>query len=152
SVSTAVMMATPADLEDFGIGFSLSEGFVTDAAGIRNVVALTVENGFCVDIAVDEAALKPRSVRALEGRTGCGLCGVEDIADGVKRVKPITPGFALDPSCVQKAFADLPARQPMNRINHSVHAAAWVTPEGEIKLVREDIGRHNALDKLLGAV
>jgi FdhD protein len=152
SVSTAVMMATPADLEDFGVGFSLSEAFVTDAAAIRNVVALAVENGFCVDIAVDEQALKPRSLRALEGRTGCGLCGVEDIAGVVKPVKPITAAFALDPSAVQRAFADLPARQPMNRINHSVHAAAWVTPEGEIRLVREDIGRHNALDKLLGAV
>ncbi|MGE3877051.1 MAG: formate dehydrogenase accessory sulfurtransferase FdhD [Parvibaculaceae bacterium] len=152
SVSTAVMMATPADLEDFGVGFSLSEGFVTEAAAIRNVVTLTVENGFCVDIAVDAAALKPRSLRALEGRTGCGLCGVEDIADVVKPVRPIAPAFALDPSAVQKAFSDLPARQPMNRINHSVHAAAWVTPEGEIRLVREDIGRHNALDKLLGAM
>lgn len=152
SVSTAVMMATPADLEDFGIGFSLSEGFVSDAKAISNVVALTVENGFCVDIAVDEAWLKPRSARALEGRTGCGLCGVEDIADVVKPVAPITPAFALHPKAVEKAFADLPARQPMNRINHSVHAAAWVTPEGDIKLVREDIGRHNALDKLLGAM
>src|SRR5262245_24390631 len=152
SVSTAVMMATPADLEDFGVGFSLSEGFVTAASGIRNVVALTVENGFCVDIAVDEAVLKPRSLRALEGRTGCGLCGVEEIADVVKPIGRIMPAFALDPAAVQKAFADLPARQPMNRINHSVHAAAWVTPTGEIKLVREDIGRHNALDKLLGAV
>ena len=63
----------PADLEDFGVGFSLSEGFVTEASAIRNVVALTVENGFCVDIAVDEAALKPRSVRALEGRTGSDM-------------------------------------------------------------------------------
>jgi FdhD protein len=115
-------------------------------------VALTVENGFCVDIAVDEAALKPRSVRALEGRAGCGLCGVEDIADVVKPVARIAPAFALDPAAVQKAFADLPALQPMNRVNHSVHAAAWVTPRGEIRLVREDIGRHNALDKLLGAV
>lgn len=152
SVSTAVMMATPADLEDFGVGFSLSEGFVTDATAIRNVVSLAVENGFCVDIAVAEEALKPRSARALEGRTGCGLCGVEDIADVIKPTAPITRGFALDPLAVQRAFADLPVLQPMNRINHSVHAAAWVTPEGEIRLVREDIGRHNALDKLLGAV
>jgi len=152
SVSTAVMMATPADLEDFAVGFSLSEGFVTDAAAIRNVVALTVENGYCVDIAVDQAALKPRSARALEGRSGCGLCGVEDIADVVKPTAPIDQAFALDPASVQKAFADLPQHQPMNRVNHSVHAAAWVTPAGEIRLVREDIGRHNALDKLLGAV
>src|SRR5262245_54616722 len=152
SVSTAVMLATPADLEDFCIGFSLSEGMVTEASGIRNVVALTVENGFCVDIAVDEAFLKPRSSRALEGRTGCGLCGVEDIADVVKPIRRIAPAFTLDPSALQKAFAELPAHQPMNRTNHSVHAAAWVTPAGEIKLVREDIGRHNALDKLLGAV
>lgn len=152
SVSTAVMMATPADLEDFAVGFSLSESLVIDASAIRNVVALIVENGFCVDIAVDETSLKPRSARALEGRTGCGLCGVEDIADVVKPTAPITQAFALDPASVQKAFADLPALQPMNRVNHSVHAAAWVTPMGEIKLVREDIGRHNALDKLLGAV
>ncbi len=152
SVSTAVMMATPADLEDFAVGFSLSEGFVSEARAIRNVVALTVENGFCVDIAVDATALKPRSARALEGRTGCGLCGVADIADVVKPTAPITPGFKLDPQSVQKAFADLPQHQPMNRINRSVHAAAWVTPEGEVRLVREDIGRHNALDKLLGAV
>lgn len=152
SVSTAVMMATPADLEDFAVGFSLSEGFVTDAAAIRNVVALTVENGFCVDIAVDEKALKPRTARALEGRTGCGLCGVEDIADVVKPTTPIKQAFTLDPASVRRAFAGLPALQPMNRVNHSVHAAAWVTPLGEIKLVREDIGRHNALDKLLGAV
>ena len=70
----------------------------------------------------------------------------------VKPMVPIVQGFALDPSAVQKAFADLPAQQPMNRVNRSVHAAAWVTPEGGIQLVREDIGRHNALDKLLGAV
>lgn len=152
SVSTAVMMATPADLEDFGVGFSLSEGFVTAASAIRNVVALTVENGFCVDIAVDESALKPRSARALEGRTGCGLCGVEDIADVVKPTAPVESRFTLAPAAVLKAFADFPAHQPMNRLNHSVHAAAWVTPDGRILLAREDIGRHNALDKLLGAV
>ncbi|TMJ35282.1 MAG: formate dehydrogenase accessory sulfurtransferase FdhD [Alphaproteobacteria bacterium] len=152
SVSTAVMMATPADLEDFAVGFSLSESFVSDATAIRNVVALTVENGFCVDIAVDASALKPRTARAIEGRTGCGLCGVEDIADVIRPTAPVTRGFALDPAAVEKAFADLPALQPMNRVNHSVHAAAWVMPGGEIRLVREDIGRHNALDKLLGAV
>jgi FdhD protein len=146
------MMATPADLEDFAVGFSLSEGLVADAGAIRNVVALTVENGFCVDIAVDDSALKPRSPRALEGRTGCGLCGVEDIADVVKPVARIKPAFALDPSAARKAFSDLPALQSQNRINHSVHAAGWVTPRGEVMLVREDIGRHNALDKLLGAV
>jgi FdhD protein len=152
SVSTAVMMATPADLEDFAVGFSLSEGFVTDAAAIRNVMALTVVNGFCVDIAVDAAALKPRSARALEGRTGCGLCGVEDIADVVKPIRPVRPAFTLDPAAALEAFAGFPAHQPMNRLNHSVHAAAWVSPAGGILLAREDIGRHNALDKLLGAV
>jgi FdhD protein len=152
STSTAVMMATPADLEDFAVGFSLSEGFVRDAAAIRNVMALTVDNGFCVDVSVDEDALKPRSVRALEGRTGCGLCGVEDIADVIKPMTPVTSHFTLDPKAVRRAFAELPQHQPMNRVNHSVHAAAWVTKDGAIKLVREDVGRHNALDKLLGAI
>jgi FdhD protein len=152
SVSTAVMMATPADFEDFAVGFSLSEGFVTRADAISNVVALPVENGFCVDIAVDASALKPRSARALEGRTGCGLCGVEDIADAVRPVNRIVKRFELSAEAVARAFAALPALQPMNRLNHSVHAAAWVSPAGEIVLVREDIGRHNALDKLLGAL
>ncbi len=126
----------------------MSEGFVTDAAAVL-LVALTVENGFCVDIAVNEAALKPRSLRAL-GRTGCG--------DAASRTSPMLsqgndhPRLALDPSAVQKAFANLPARPANELINHSVHAAAWVSPEGDIRLVREDIGRHNALDKLLGAM
>ena len=152
SVATAVMMATPADFEDFGVGFSLSEGFVTRADAIRNVVALPVENGFCVDIAADADALKARSGRALEGRTGCGLCGVEDIADAVRPVKTTKAAFALSAEAVGRAFADMPQQQPMNRLNHSVHAAAWVSPEGDILMVREDIGRHNALDKLLGAL
>jgi FdhD protein len=152
SVSTAVMMATPADFEDFAVGFSLSEGFVTRADAIRNVVALPVENGYCVDIAVDALALKARTTRALEGRTGCGLCGVEDIADAVRPLRKIKATFALSAEAVSRAFTELPKQQPMNRLNHSVHAAAWVSPEGAVLLVREDIGRHNALDKLLGAL
>jgi FdhD protein len=152
SMPTAVMMATPADFEDFAVGFSLSEGFVTRADAIRNVVALPVENGYCVDIAADADALKPRTARALEGRTGCGLCGVEDIADAVRPVKKTKAAFALSAQAVSRAFAELPKQQPMNRLNHSVHAAAWVSPKGDILMVREDIGRHNALDKLLGAL
>lgn len=149
-----VMLASPTDLEDFGVGFTLSEGIVDSADEIRGVELVRDGEGLAVHLNITGERLSRilQRQRNLTGRTGCGLCGVEDIADVVKPVAPIIQAFALDPAAVQKAFAGLPARQPMNRINHSVHAAAWVTPEGEIRLVREDIGRHNALDKLLGAV
>jgi FdhD protein len=149
-----VMLASPADLEDLGVGFTLSEGIVDAADEIRNVELIRDGEALAVHLEITGERLSRilQRQRNLTGRTGCGLCGVEDIADVIKPVAPITAGFTLDPASVQKAFAQLPARQPMNRINHSVHAAAWVAPDGEIKLVREDIGRHNALDKLLGAV
>jgi FdhD protein len=149
-----VMMATPADLADFGRGFALAEGIVKGRADIRGVLTMPVENGVAVDIAVDEAALEaallPR--RSLEGRSGCGLCGVENIADVVRVTEPVPNTVRPEPAAILKAADELPQRQPMNRLNHTVHGAAWVSLAGEIAIVREDVGRHNALDKLIGAL
>jgi FdhD protein len=148
------MMATPADLADFGVGFALAEGIVTRRADIRGVLSMPVENGLAVDIAIDESALEAARMprRSIEGRSGCGLCGVENIADVVRVTKPVPRQVRPDPAAILKAAAALPKLQPMNRLNHTVHGAAWVSLAGEILFVREDVGRHNALDKLIGAV
>jgi FdhD protein len=149
-----VMMATPANLTDFGIGFALAEGVVQKRSDIRGVLAMPVENGFAVDIAIDEDTLEAARLvrRSLEGRSGCGLCGVENIADVVRVSKPVPNRVAPGASAILKAAKALPQMQPMNRLNRTVHGAAWVSLSGEILLVREDVGRHNALDKLIGAL
>ena len=154
SAPYTVMMATPANLTDFGVGFALAEGIVTKRSDIRAVLAMPVENGFAVDIAVDEEALESARMvrRSIEGRSGCGLCGVENIADVVRVTKPVATQVRPSPAAILKAAEELPRRQPMNRLNHTVHGAAWVSLDGRIVLVREDVGRHNALDKLIGAL
>jgi FdhD protein len=154
SAPYTVMMATPANLCDFGVGFALAEGIVRKRSDIRAVLAMRVENGFAVDIAVDEEALESARMvrRSIEGRSGCGLCGVENIADVVRVTKPVATQVRPSPAAILKAAAELPRRQPMNRLNHTVHGAAWVSLDGRIVLVREDVGRHNALDKLIGAL
>jgi FdhD protein len=154
SAPYTVMMASPADLADFGLGFALAEGIVASRADIRGVLVMPVENGLTVDIAVDEATLEAARMprRSIEGRSGCGLCGVENIADVVRVTEPVPHSVHPEPAAILKAAAELPRRQPMNRLNHTVHGAAWVSLKGDILLVREDVGRHNALDKLIGAM
>lgn len=154
SAPYTVMMATPENLYDFGVGFAVAEGIAAKRTDILGVLVMPVENGFAVDVAIDEAALgaahMPR--RSIEGRSGCGLCGVENIADVVRVTEPVARKVVPEAAAILKAAAELPARQPMNRVNHTVHGAAWVSLEGEVLVVREDVGRHNALDKLIGAL
>jgi len=154
SAPYAVMMATPADLEDFAMGFALSEGLVKRVGDIANVLAFPSGEGFTADIAVAEGKLiRERMVsRTLEGRVGCGLCGVSEMADAIRMPEGRLGMAALTPDAIARAFAELPRFQPMNAVNHTVHAAAWVSPEGRIRFAREDVGRHNALDKLIGAM
>jgi FdhD protein len=154
STPYTVMMATPANLADFGVGFVLAEGIVKKRSDIRGVLAMPVANGLTVDIAVDDSALEGAALprRSIEGRSGCGLCGVENIADVVRVTDPVPQSVRPDPAAILKAAAELPSRQPMNRLNHTVHGAAWVSLDGKVLLVREDVGRHNALDKLIGAL
>lgn len=149
-----VMMATPANLTDFGRGFVLAEGVIHNRSDILGVIAMPVENGWAVDVALDEEALAEARLprRSIEGRSGCGLCGVEKIDDVVRVTEPVPHTVRPTAEAILKAAHELPKRQAMNRVNRTVHGAAWVNLAGEILLVREDVGRHNALDKLIGAL
>ena len=152
--SHAVMMATPADLEDFALGFSLAEEIVGSAADIEKIAVRETPLGFVVNLTVDPLRLLRGSLRSrsMEGRSGCGLCGVDSLVHAVREPRKIETALEVDPAAVAAAFRALPDHQPMNRANRSVHAAAWCAPDGAIRMAREDVGRHNALDKLIGAV
>ncbi len=154
SVSYAVMMATPADLEDFAVGFALSEGLVAHALHISNVLVLPSGEGFSIDLAISEPNLiRERMIsRSIEGRVGCGLCGIAEMSDAIRMPDGKLHAPALDATAVAIAFDALPAHQPMNELNRTVHAAAFCSVDGAILLAREDVGRHNALDKLIGAM
>ena len=152
--SHAVMMATPADLEDFALGFSLAEEIVGSAADIEKIAVRETPLGFVVNLTVDPLRLLRGSLRSrsMEGRSGCGLCGVDSLVHAVREPRKIETALEVDPAAVAAALRSLPDHQPMNRANRSVHAAAWCAPDGSIRLAREDVGRHNALDKLIGAI
>lgn len=149
----AVMMATPADLEDFAYGFSLSEGRVARAGDIRGVAVHEQLEGYVVDIdAPAAAAIDDGDARLMPGRSGCGLCGSRHLEDVLRPIPPVSDGPVLAHGALEAALGALAAHQPLNGHTGAVHAAAWASPEGEILAVREDVGRHNALDKLLGAL
>ena len=149
-----VMMATPADLEDFAVGFSLSEEIVARAADIGEVRASPYSQGIelAVTIPAAAAAALQRRGRQLVGQTGCGLCGVQTVSDALRPPRVVTAEWTLAPEALWRAEAGLAMRQSLNRATGAVHAAAWATPDGEIRVLREDVGRHNALDKVTGAL
>jgi FdhD protein len=150
----AVMMATPADLEDFGIGFTLTEGIVERANEIRSIELIASELGIEVRMWLDgdRAASLAARRRAMSGPVGCGLCGIESLEQARRaplRVTSRTTFHARDLLAAMQALAPL---QILNQQTRSVHAAAFWHPSNGIGPVREDVGRHNALDKLAGAV
>jgi FdhD protein len=149
-----VMMATPADLEDLAIGLVLTERIVRDVGAIERIDVANYLDGIAVDLSLPADALNEsaRNRRSLEGRVGCGLCGVEALAGLPPRPSgAVGKRLTIETAAVRAAFDALSARQPLNRATHSTHAAAWCSRSGTIELVREDVGRHNALDKLIGA-
>lgn len=147
-----VMMASPADLEDFATGIAVTEGLVASAAAIAGLRIEVRDRGIAIDLRVDPAALAPLPARSLEGRTGCGLCGLERLDQMRAAPARSAAAAAIDPPCIARALAALPAAQPLNRATRTVHGAAFCAPDGAIRLLREDVGRHNALDKLAGAI
>jgi FdhD protein len=149
-----VMMCTPDDLEDLAYGFSLTEGIIQHSAEIESVEIARHARGveMCITIPADAAARLSKRTRAIAGRTGCGLCGVEAIDDAVRATKAVTSALTIDAAALWRAGESLDAHQPINRETHAVHAAAWATPDGALAVVREDVGRHNAIDKVLGAL
>lgn len=155
-VPFAVMMVTPLDLEDFALGFSLSEGLVAEPADLQSVEVRTRLEGIELAIQVASDKVEQRAgnggERLLPGRSGCGLCGARMLEDAVRHPAPVGTGPCIEAAALQRALETLQVAQPVNSATGSVHAAAWVDVDGAIMLVREDVGRHNALDKLIGAM
>ena len=153
-VPHVVMLATPADLEDYAFGFTLSEGLVERADEIRGVEVVQSEASADVKISVawERFTQLLQRRRNLAGRTGCGLCGAETAEDAIRECPAVPPGVTITAAELHGARAQLSGRQPINARTGSVHAAAWVVPGEGIKVVREDVGRHNALDKTIGAL
>ncbi|MBX3622122.1 MAG: formate dehydrogenase accessory sulfurtransferase FdhD [Rhizobacter sp.] len=154
-ISHAVMMATPADLEAFALGFALSEGLLADRSECRGIEVVPGPDGVEVqlDVASQAASRLQERRRTLAGRTGCGLCGIDSLRQLDLQPQPVARAAWVDtlaPEVLLRAFAALPERQPMNAQTGAHHAAAWSSTEGELTTVMEDVGRHNALDKLLG--
>jgi FdhD protein len=153
-VNHVVMLATPADLEDLAVGFTLSEAIVAAPGEIRSVALGQVDEALVVDLDIAPqrfAALLQRH-RNLTGRTGCGMCGAESLADAIRDPGTLGGGLRVSAAELHAALAALGARQALNARTGSIHAAAWVVPGRGLLHVREDVGRHNALDKLIGAL
>ena len=153
-IAHAVMLASPADLEDFGLGFSLGEGILAGAKELYDLELETGAAGVTIQMRIAEArfaALKSRR-RALAGRTGCGLCGVESLAQVARPLPPLAAGLTITTTALRQALAHLQAHQPLHASTGGVHAAAWADRAGKVLALREDVGRHNALDKLIGAL
>jgi FdhD protein len=153
-VSHVVMMATPQDLTDFALGFSLSEGILRRPGELAEVEIVEAENGIEVRMTIDRRrfALLANRRRNLAGRSGCGICGVDSLEAALRPLPRLPASAAPGIEAVRGALAALPSAQRINSETRSVHGAAWASMSGEILLLREDVGRHNALDKLIGAM
>jgi FdhD protein len=152
--SFAVMMATPNDLEDFAYGFALTEQIADSVSDIRGVEVEPAEDGWKLKIALSGERLQTHLARgrAMSGRTGCGLCGIEDFSQMPSPRPLLHPQAPIAPEAIRVALSELESSQPLNQATRAVHAAAWCGRDGTIVLVREDVGRHNALDKTIGAL
>jgi FdhD protein len=149
----AVMMASPSDLEDFAFGFCLTEGVIESRADIKDLRVSPDEDGFRVDITLAGARFAKVLARQrnLSGRTSCGLCGITDKAE-LKRQGPDIAASSIDPAKIGAMLSTLEAHQPLNQLTRAVHGAAFFDANGRFVAAREDVGRHNALDKLIGAL
>lgn len=154
----AVMMATPADLEDFAWGFSRNEGLITTTDEIIacEIVVREVAGEAAIELRLDLGGARQEALwrrqRRLLGATGCGLCGMESLEAALEPLPALVGDLRLDAASLAAAMATLGARQVLNRESHALHAAAFFAPGRGIVAVREDVGRHNALDKLAGAL
>lgn len=153
-ISYAVMMVSPVDLEDFAYGFSLTEGIVDNAAQIYDCEWLHTEQGHTIELSISAerfARLKEKR-RNLTGRTGCGLCGTESLAQAIRMPKPLHSELRFDLSAIARAVDNMKTKQTLLEMTGATHAAAWCDVKGSIEILREDVGRHNALDKVIGAL
>src|ERR1700733_5169471 len=150
----AVMMATPQNLRDFAVGFSLSEGIVLSAEDIESFEIVELDDGteLRMWLAQSRADRLSERRRHIAGPTGCGLCGIDSIAEAVRPAATVAQGGAFSPQQVTAAIQSIPSLQTINVATRAVHAAAFWTRAAGIVALREDVGRHNALDKLAGAL
>jgi FdhD protein len=153
-ISHAVMMATPADLEDFALGFSLSEEIIVGPGQCYGIDVEPAAGGIAVQIEIAGSAfmaLKERR-RSLTGRTGCGLCGVDSLDQVCRALPSLAPARGFHVDGVRRALRAIGAEQKLTQLTGAAHAAAWCGMDGTLHIVREDVGRHNALDKVIGAM
>ncbi|WP_230410162.1 formate dehydrogenase accessory sulfurtransferase FdhD [Undibacterium rugosum] len=155
-ISHAVMMASPSDLEDFARGFSLSEGVVSRVQQIYDIRILQQHQpaGLVLEIQIAAECVDQlkRQKRQLAGRTGCGLCGIDSLAALPQSCVQVSAGPPIPLTALQAALRQMPALQVQNAVTGALHAAAFASLDGQITMLREDVGRHNALDKLTGAL
>jgi FdhD protein len=149
----AVMMATPADLEDFATGFALTEGLAASASAVTDLAVAEVEQGWILRATLSGLGIEKLQdrVRARVAESSCGLCGIENLAEVTRPLPPVAAHAAIEPAAIFAALGALRDSQPLTRATGAAHAAAWASPAGEIACLREDVGRHNAMDKLIGA-
>lgn len=153
-VSHAVMLATAQNLEDFALGFSLSEGIVNDKSELYGIELRVESKGIELhcDIASERfMQLKDRR-RTLAGKTGCGLCGAESLEQAMRYPRHLTAPVIFKRNAILSGLSAMPMQQLLQQQTGATHACAWVLADGTVELVREDVGRHNALDKLIGAI
>lgn len=147
-----VLMATPDDVEDLARGFTLTEA-VAGAADILSVEVRETDLGLLADVRLRVGSVRHKArPRTLEGRSSCGLCGVQRLSDAVRPLPQVGEGRQIAHSAVQRALEALTQAQALGRLTRATHAAAFADPDGRVRLSREDVGRHNALDKLAGAM
>lgn len=157
-ISHVVMMATPKDLEDFALGFSLSEGIVSATHQVLDIEQRSISEGIelAINITGKAFAQLKNKRRNLTGRTGCGLCGAESLQQAKPVLEPVTSDIKISHQTLQVAINNLQQHQHLHQYlqqqTGAVHAAIWCDDQGQLLLAREDVGRHNALDKLLGAM
>ncbi len=153
-LSYAVMMATPADLEDFALGFALTEGLARAPGDLTDVAVAEVEFGWIVRATLSGLGIDQLTdrVRARVAESSCGLCGIDNLEAVARPLPGVAAHQPLAASAIFAALAALRDHQPLGRKTGAAHAAAFASPEGAIHTVREDVGRHNAMDKLIGAL
>jgi FdhD protein len=153
-LSHVVMMMTPADLEDFAVGFSLSEGIIERPGQVYDIETHECAQGIEVAITLGNERFQHLKDlrRNLAGRTGCGLCGAESLEQALRPVPAVRCATVIEAAAIARALAMLDDFQPLQGTTGAAHGAAWCGADGGILMVREDIGRHNALDKLIGAL
>lgn len=147
-----VMLVTPANIEDFALGFSITEGIIQNPAELLSVHVYNRSNGIEARLSIPEARFEKMAgkSRNLTGRTGCGLCGATTLQQAVRDAKSVNGDLKLSATELFNALNEIREQQQLNRLTGAVHAAAWIVPGHGVQYIREDVGRHNALDKLIG--